>query len=89
MGTMLPMATPSLLELRTNDDTKLFDAARKGLPTLYIYRTADKTLETVREEFGALQVHMIQGGSHSPFADGHVSEVAEAIRRFSEKGFSA
>ncbi|KAH6915716.1 hypothetical protein BKA70DRAFT_1556313 [Coprinopsis sp. MPI-PUGE-AT-0042] len=91
MGCMLSMST-SVLELGTNDDTKLFEAARNGLPALYIYGTADKTLDTIRlkslyrEHFSCLDVHRIEGGSHSPFAHEHVSEVAEAIISHSSSG---
>jgi pimeloyl-ACP methyl ester carboxylesterase len=93
MGCMLSMSTPSLIGMRTNDDTKLFEAARSGLPTLYIHGTEDKTLDTValealfKEKFSALDIHRIEGGSHSPFADDDIAEFAEVVRKFANSTF--
>ncbi|KAH6915704.1 Alpha/Beta hydrolase protein [Coprinopsis sp. MPI-PUGE-AT-0042] len=95
IGCMQPPSIATLVGLRDNDDKKLFEAARNGLPTLYLYGTADKIFDTValeslyRERFSALDVHKIEGGSHSPMADENVSEVAEAIAKFAKKGFAA
>ena len=88
------MQTPSIALLsgtRVNDDTKLVEAARNGLPTLYLYGDADKIYDTVaieglfKERFTALDAHKIVGGSHSPMGDEGVTEMAEAIAKFARK----
>ncbi|KAH6915715.1 Alpha/Beta hydrolase protein [Coprinopsis sp. MPI-PUGE-AT-0042] len=94
MGCMQPPSIAILFGTRKNDDTKLVEAARNGLPTLYLYGTADKIYDTVamescyRERFSALDIHGVEGGSHSPMADESVSEVGTAIAKFASKTFA-
>jgi pimeloyl-ACP methyl ester carboxylesterase len=91
MGLMQPPSIAILFGTRKNDITKLVEAGKNHLPTLYIYGSADKIYDTTametlfKERFSKLDVHRIEGGSHSPMADESVSEVADAISKFAKK----
>ncbi|KAG2014999.1 hypothetical protein CC2G_008312 [Coprinopsis cinerea AmutBmut pab1-1] len=91
MGVTQPPAVAGMAVGRTQDESGLVEAGRAGLPVLIVYGTRDRLLDglavegLLRENFTALEVHKIEGGSHSPFVDEGFEEVVVVLEKYASR----
>ncbi|KAJ2924261.1 hypothetical protein H1R20_g12842, partial [Candolleomyces eurysporus] len=89
---MQPPLVAALTAGRSQDASKLFEAAEGGLPALAITSTADLIIqgknveEMLKEHFKNLEVHRIENGSHTPFIDDK-DEFVKVLTEFAKKTF--
>lgn len=89
---MQPPIVAALTVSRSQDASKLLEAAEGGLPTLAIVSTADLIIqgnnveEILRGHFKKLEVHRIENGSHTPFIDDK-DEFVTVLVEFATKTF--
>ncbi|EAU82331.1 hypothetical protein CC1G_06641 [Coprinopsis cinerea okayama7 len=93
-GVTQPPSVAGMVVGRAQDESKLVEAGKAGLPVLHIYGTKDRAINgsavegILRQTFTALEVHKIEGGSHSPFADDGFEETVVTLEKFASKIFA-
>ena len=90
MTSLLSLTDRTLVTSRTQDNTKLIEWAKDGLPLLVVHGTHDaffdgeKMVEVVRPVFKDIEVAMIEKGSHTPFVE-FPDAVMGPILKFSDR----